>query len=111
MSAKADIRVQGLEPWRRDVIVDAMIRGGISGDGSLTFFLSGLPDEDLQSLHGRFGGLLSEEANEVLTELAEAVRRAGFRKKSLAQIAQLARADDPCDLRALTDAVMARLAG
>jgi len=106
----ADIRVQGLAPWQRDVIVDAMIRRGMSGNGSLTSFFSGLPDDDLESLHDRFGGLLSEEASELLPDLADAVLGAGLRKTSLQKIAQLVGVEDPSDLRVLTDAVLAHLA-
>jgi hypothetical protein len=103
----ADIRVQGLEPWQRDVIVDALLRGGTVRRGSLTSFFSGLPDEDLRSLHERLGGLLSEEANEVLHELADAVLGAGFRKTSFQKIAQFVGVEDPWDLRVLTAAVLA----
>jgi len=43
------------------------------GVESFSSFLSGLPDADLRSLYERFGSLLSEEAREVLPELADAV--------------------------------------
>ena len=106
----ADIGVQGMEPWQRDVVTNALLRGSATGPGNLTSFFSGLPDEDLRSLHARFGGLFSEEASEVLPDLADAVLGAGLRKTSLPKIAQLVGVEDPWDLRVLTDAVLAHLA-
>ncbi len=99
------VRVEGLEPWQRDVIVDALLRDGISGDGRLAPFFLGLPDQDLQLLHDRLGGLCSAKARRLLSDLARAVRRAGLRKKSLEDIARLVGRDDPWDLTALTAAV------
>lgn len=103
----ADIQIRGVEPWQRDVIASAMIRGNARRTDSLASFLSGLPDEDLQSLHDRFGGLLSEEAHEVLPELADWVLHAELEGKSLREIVQLVGVADPWEFDVLTEAVAA----
>jgi hypothetical protein len=101
----ADIRVDGVEPYQRDVITSAMMRNYTRGRRNLSSFLSGLPDDDLRSLHGWCGGLLSEKADEVLPGLAGLVLQAGLKGKSFQELAELVGITGPWDLEVLMGAL------
>jgi hypothetical protein len=56
-------------------------------------------------LHCRFGGFLTDEALEVLPELAEAILGAGLRRRSLKDVAATVGARDPWNLKQLTESI------
>jgi hypothetical protein len=93
------VEVRGVEPWQCDVIASALYRRGF------TSFLLGLPDDEIRALHGRFEGLLSEEADETLTELAEGVEEAGLLGKSVVEVAEFVGVSDPCSFESLVSAI------
>jgi hypothetical protein len=91
-----EIAIHGVQPWQRDVIAAAMLRLD-----RIVPFLSRLSDRDLQSLHDRLGGFLSEESLRFLNGLAATTSSLG--RRSLASIAQIVGSPDPMDAGRLAE--------
>jgi hypothetical protein len=99
------IDIYGVEPWQRDVIAAAMMRRS-----TIVSFLARLPEKELRSLHERFGGFLSQESIDLLSQLAAATDGTLLARKSLTGIAQLVGASDPLDIERLAEDCEAYLA-
>jgi hypothetical protein len=98
-----EIAIHGVQPWQQDVIAAAMLRLS-----TIIPFLSRLSDRELQSLHNRLGGFLSEESLRLLNGLAATTSSLG--RRSLASIAQIVGSPDPMDAGRLAEDCAAYLA-
>jgi hypothetical protein len=99
------INIYGVRRWQGEVIAAAMKRLS-----TIVPLLARLSEKELQSLHERLGGFLSENSIHLLTRLA-AVTGGPLARKSLTGIAQLVGgAPDPMDAASLTEACGAYLA-
>ncbi len=95
------IDIYGVLPWQRDVIAAAMMRLS-----EIVPFLVRLPESELQSLHERLDGFLSQSSIHRLSRLA-VVTGPLLAGTPLTKIAQLVGSSDPLDLERLAEGCQA----
>jgi hypothetical protein len=94
----AEIEIDGVEPWQKDVIRHAM-----QPHWEIDPFLRAQSASDLKLLYELLGGLLSDESTRMLARLGCATRNEWLKHKSLTRVAQIVGATDPRDLEKLVD--------
>ena len=99
------IDIYGVEHWQRDVIAAAMMRLS-----TIVPLLSNLPERELQSLHERLDGFLSQASVHLLSDLASVKGGPLRARKSLVRIAQLVGSSDALDIERLAEDCEAYLA-